>query len=582
MPLDPISLRQRFPQAPAWERGLLGLAEQALGLPRLSRVYAGAGGRGLSPGDFGAACLDLLQADWQDDPAAEALLGAVKGPALLLANHPFGAVESLWMLRLLSRARPDFKLMANQFLSAIPELQACLLPVDVLSSGPAARASNARSMRAAAAWLKAGHVVAAFPAGEVASLRWRSGRVEEPAWSGHLTRLALRSGASVLPLHFLGRNGAFFQAAGLLHPRLRTLLLAREAGRPRRRIRAVLGSALSPEDLRSMGPPEQLTEALREHTLSLEAPKHQQPQKRPAPLAIPPADEALRAEVAALLDQGRMLAAEGPFQVFWFLGRERPALMQALAVGRERSFRDAGEGTGRPEDRDAYDERYTQLLLWDREHQAVAGGYRAAIAREQWRQHGPQALYCSSLFDLDAPLRQTLAQALELGRSYIAGPWQRHPLALLLLWRALGAYALRIANCRSLFGCVSLSPSFGSVTQRLLLRFLTRYHGDDGSRGRARARHGIGRLLHGSAPEPADLRGLERWVRILEQGRLGVPPLVKHYALLGGKVLAFNRDPDFNDTIDALLLLDLDQAPERLLKRYLLPEDLRRLRESRG
>jgi len=68
----------------------------------------------------------------------------------------------------------------------------------------------------------------------------------------------------------------------------------------------------------------------------------------------------------------------------------------------------------------------------------------------------------------------------------------------------------------------------------------------------------------------------------MEEGRLGLPPLVKHYTRLGARVLAFNRDPDFNDTVDALILLDLKQAPALLLKRYLDKEDMERIKVLRA
>ncbi|MGK2905716.1 MAG: hypothetical protein ACSLFH_05135 [Desulfuromonadales bacterium] len=42
----------------------------------------------------------------------------------------------------------------------------------------------------------------------------------------------------------------------------------------------------------------------------------------------------------------------------------------------------------------------------------------------------------------------------------------------------------------------------------------------------------------------------------------GIPVLLKHYMNLGGKLLAFNRDPEFSDVIDGLILVDLDQAKD--------------------
>ena len=42
--------------------------------------------------------------------------------------------------------------------------------------------------------------------------------------------------------------------------------------------------------------------------------------------------------------------------------------------------------------------------------------------------------------------------------------------------------------------------------------------------------------------------------------------LLRQYLKLGGRVLGFNIDPDFNDTLDCLLLVDLRRTGPRLLK----------------
>jgi hypothetical protein len=38
---------------------------------------------------------------------------------------------------------------------------------------------------------------------------------------------------------------------------------------------------------------------------------------------------------------------------------------------------------------------------------------------------------------------------------------------------------------------------------------------------------------------------------------------------LGGKILGFNKDHNFSDVLDALILVDLTQTPINLLERYM-------------
>jgi hypothetical protein len=58
---------------------------------------------------------------------------------------------------------------------------------------------------------------------------------------------------------------------------------------------------------------------------------------------------------------------------------------------------------------------------------------------------------------------------------------------------------------------------------------------------------------------------LEREVLEIERGERGVPVLLKQYLKLGGRMLGFARDPDFRDSLDALVLVDLSAAPLRVL-----------------
>jgi putative hemolysin len=48
-----------------------------------------------------------------------------------------------------------------------------------------------------------------------------------------------------------------------------------------------------------------------------------------------------------------------------------------------------------------------------------------------------------------------------------------------------------------------------------------------------------------------------------------VPVLIRHYLGLNGRFIDFSINRRFSDSLDGLILVDLRQAPERYLKRYL-------------
>jgi hypothetical protein len=55
----------------------------------------------------------------------------------------------------------------------------------------------------------------------------------------------------------------------------------------------------------------------------------------------------------------------------------------------------------------------------------------------------------------------------------------------------------------------------------------------------------------------------------IEPDGKGVPILLKQYMKSGGKVLGFNVDRNFSDTLDALMMVDLSQATPAIQERYL-------------
>lgn len=149
------------------------------------------------------------------------------GPLIIASNHPFGSAEALVLGDLLCARRPDLKILATELLQRIPALRPYLISVDSYGHwNPSA--ANASPLRAALAHLRAGGALLLFPAGRVSHFHASRLRVTDPFWTPHAVRLARASRARILPVHVAGRNGFTFQAAGLLHPMLRTVLLIRE------------------------------------------------------------------------------------------------------------------------------------------------------------------------------------------------------------------------------------------------------------------------------------------------------------------------------------------------------------------
>ena len=287
-------------------------------------------------------------------------------------------------------------------------------------------------------------------------------------------------------------------------------------------------------------------------------------------ILAPEADShALKAECDALRASSGLLMAQGRFEAYAFQAAQAPALMDELGRLRELSFRAAGEGTGKARDIDAYDAYYTQLALWDSRAGRLVGGYRMADAAAVLGERGPQGLYVNSLFELGPAILREMPGALELGRSFVRPEYQKDFLPLFMIWRGLGAYLASNPRFCRLFGCVSISPNFNPLTTQLLVSFL-KQNSFDGSRAEAVTPRHASQVAEALAPDSMfQLQGL---VSQIEAGRLKVPPLLRHYLKLGGRILAFNVDIDFNNTLDGLISVDLAASPPRLLEKYMGPE----------
>jgi hypothetical protein len=65
-----------------------------------------------------------------------------------------------------------------------------------------------------------------------------------------------------------------------------------------------------------------------------------------------------------------------------------------------------------------------------------------------------------------------------------------------------------------------------------------------------------------------DISVFNKLVGQCEPGK-SIPILLRHYIALNGKFVGFSVNKGFNDSLDGLILVDLNNMPERYLNRYL-------------
>ena len=207
-----------------------------------------------------------------DTPAEEVARIPATGPLVVVANHPHGLVDGMIMAELVNRLRPDFKILTRSLLTGIPEVAEFMIPV------PFPHEENSRElgleMRAQTMQhLKNGGVIIVFPAGKVACSETWFGPAIEAEWNVFTHKMIQRSGATIVPIHFTGRNSRTYQIANRLSATLRQGLLLYEIKRALfKPQRPFIGVPIAATELDKWeGNPRGFLAWLRQHVLDLGA-----------------------------------------------------------------------------------------------------------------------------------------------------------------------------------------------------------------------------------------------------------------------------------------------------------------------
>jgi putative hemolysin len=164
--------------------------------------------------------------------------------------------------------------------------------------------------------------------------------------------------------------------------------------------------------------------------------------------------------------------------------------------------------------------------------------------------------------------------ALELGRSFIRSEWQRNYAPLALLWKGIGRFVAQRPQYRILYGPVSVSDDYHTLSRRLMVEFLKTNRLIAELAEQVKPWRPVRLLKRGLSrdielPYLKDIDGLSNLIAFIEGHKRDVPVLLRHYLKLGGRVMGFNVDKQFGNCIDALIVVDLLAADPRILQRYM-------------
>ncbi len=193
------------------------------------------------------------------------------GRFITVSNHPFGALDGITLIYLVTQRFPDFKVMVNMILNKISAMRPNFIAVDALSSNdPAKRQVSVNGIREALRQLKEGKPLGFFPAGAMSKVDIH-GHLEDRPWQKSVLQIIGRAKVPVIPIYFHGSNSWWFNFLGHVCWPARSLRLPAEVFRKRgKEIHISIGEPISAEEVAAHNSsPEELGKFLRARTYAL-------------------------------------------------------------------------------------------------------------------------------------------------------------------------------------------------------------------------------------------------------------------------------------------------------------------------
>jgi putative hemolysin len=497
-------------------------------------------------------------------------------PFIVVSNHPYGGIDGLILLSIILKQRPDFKIMVNYLLDQIPQLKEHTVAVDPFESR-AVNTMNIMGIKKCLKLLSNDVPIGIFPAGEVSAFHLNRLKVSDKMWHPVVGKMIMKSGVKVLPVYFSGHNSIMFNMLGLINPNLRTARLPSELFNKHEKIKVRIGKPVSASAIHEFEDHDQMLRFLRAKTYSLgsslDVREHfllrpRRRTKEPKAIIGQTEQALLLEDIERIQRNDTLLFSHQQYKVFVAGATEIPNILREISRLREITFREAGEGTNHSCDTDEFDLHYKHLFVWDDAEKKIVGAYRIGEGYKLFKRFKKKGFYLNELFKFSKDFNTYFRSSLEMGRSFIVKEYQRKPYSLMLLWKGVNEFIKRSNNrYKYLIGPVSISNNFSKLSKDILVDYIYKNHFDKDLAEHVRPRkqykyqhRGEGKELKDAAAMK-DMKFLDQVISDIEPDHAKIPVLLKKYLMRNAKIIAFNVDPDFNNSLDGLLVMKLDEVP---------------------
>jgi putative hemolysin len=500
-------------------------------------------------------------------------------PFITVSNHPYGGIDGMILIAAVGSVRPDFKVMANYILQAFEEIQQYFISVNPFENAQNKQV-NVSGIKTVLAQLKEGHPVGIFPAGEVSAFQTDKRKIEDREWHPLVGKIIEKAKVEVVPIYFSGGNSLFFNVLGLIHPNLRTARLPTEMFKVKQTVKVRIGKPVPYPKLTEFADTSQMLRYLRAKTYALGSSIKLKPfffrnplafLAQPQPIVDPTPVAKLLADIEAIRPTD-LLCQHQNYEVFLSEAPAIPHVLREIGRLREVTFREEGEGTNHSIDLDEYDVHYNHLFIWDNEAQRLVGAYRIGKGKDLYNKFKIKGFYLNELFSMSKRMAPILRRSLEMGRSFVVKDYQRKHISLMLLWKGVLVTLRRHPEYRYLIGPVSISNNFSNLSKELVVRVIKENYFDHELAKLVRPRRKFepqldetGEMLLQS--KQFDIKELDMLIAEIESSHSKLPVLLKKYILqLNSKIIGFNIDPKFNNTLDGFIIMDLEKVPAEVFK----------------
>jgi putative hemolysin len=505
-----------------------------------------------------------------------------EGAYITISNHPLGGIDGVLLLKLMLEREPNFKIIANFLLHRIRPLKKYIMPVNPFENHKGAQ-SSVVGIKETFRHLSDGKPLGMFPAGEVSTYKDGKLMVDKP-WEEGAIKVIRKAQVPVVPIYFHAKNSRLFYLLSKISGTLRTAKLPSEVFSQKNRIIKVrIGKPISVEEQNEHKSLADYSDFLRRKTYMLANPYEKEskklinttniiPPKSPKTIVIAANQEKMNEEIIALRDSDCRLMQSKNYEVFFANASKIPNLLHEIGRLREITFREVGEGTNESIDLDTFDSYYHHLFLWDEDAKKVAGAYRMGLGAEIFPKYGMNGFYLNDLFRFEPELNDMMSKSIEMGRAFIIKEYQQKPMPLFLLWKGIIHTTLRHPEHKFLFGGVSISNQFSGFSKSLMIEFMKSNFYDPYIAQYVHPKKAYKVKLKDADKDfifdeaESDLNKFDKIIDELEPGDLRLPVLIKKYIKQNARVVAFNVDPLFNNSVDGLMYIRIADIPESTMK----------------